>query len=53
MYLIVLTQLKIAVTKRIMDHANVKLGKCGMKIIQIHKEGAILSVKAMSCNLVQ
>jgi hypothetical protein len=52
MYLIFLTQFKIAVTKRIMDHAYVKLGKGGMKIIQIHKEDAILSVKTMPSNLV-
>ncbi len=48
MYLVALSQFKIAVKESIIDHTDVKLGKDGMKIIQIHKEGAILPIKGMS-----
>lgn len=53
MYLIALSQFKIAVKESIMDHTDVKLGKDGMKIIQINKENAILPIKGMSPYLFQ
>ena len=53
MYLIALSQFKIAVKESIMDHTDVNLAKDGIKIIQIHKEGAILSIKGVSPYLFQ